>query len=364
MNNVIVTFGEIMGRIDMPGKQKVIQSLPGEVSFNFAGAEASVAVSLSYLGKKTRYVTALPEHELGTACINKLRGLGVDVSYIRQGPGRLGVYYVECGANQRPSKVIYDREYSAISMAAFESFDWDNIFAGATWLHTTGITAALSKVSAENTLKVCRLAKERGITVSCDLNYRGKLWKFDPECDSRTLAQRTMPEILEYVDVLIGNEEDAAVVLDIHAAGTDIESGVISSAGYTDVARQICKRFPRMQKVAITLRESISATHNNWGGMLYDKADDVACFAPVDSAGEYAPYSIYNIVDRVGGGDSFAAGLVYALNSTEYAETGKAIKFAAAASCLCHSISGDFNYSTLAEVERLLKGDSSGRVQR
>ena len=364
MDSVVVTFGEIMGRIDMPGKKKIIQSLPGDVSYNFAGAEASVAVSLSYLGRNTRYVTALPDHDLGAACLNKLRGLGVDVSYVRQSPGRLGVYYVECGANQRPSKVIYDREYSAISMAEFESFDWDGIFTGATWLHTTGITAALSKKSAENTLKACRLAKERGLTVSCDLNYRGKLWKFDPECDSVTLARRTMPEILEYVDVLIGNEEDAAVVLDIHAAGTDITGGVISSEGYADVARQICRRFPQMQKVAITLRESISATHNNWGGMLYDHARDSAFFGPVNREGGYAPYQIYNIVDRVGGGDSFAAGLIYALNSSEYATAEEAIKFAAAASCLCHSISGDFNYSSLADVERLLKGDSSGRVQR
>lgn len=364
MNNVIVTFGEIMGRIDMPGKKKLIQALPGEVSYNFAGAEASVAVSLSYLGKNTRYVTSLPSHELGDACINKLRGLGVDTGFIHRGPGRMGVYYVETGANQRPSKVVYDREYSAISMVDFEAFDWDTIFKDATWLHTTGITAALSRKSAENTLKVCRLAKERGLKVSCDLNFRAKLWNFDPECDAKTLAQRTMPEILEYVDVLIGNEEDAAVVLDIHAEGTDIQSGVISSEGYVSVARQIVERFPDMQKVAITLRESISATHNNWGGMLYDKAEDKACFGPVAADGSYDPYAIYNIVDRVGGGDSFAAGLVYALNSAEYAATDRAIRFAAAASCLCHSISGDFNYSSLAEVERLLKGDRSGRVQR
>ena len=364
MKDVIVTFGEIMGRIDMPEKKKLIQNLPGKVSYNFAGAEASVAVSVKYLGKNTRYVTSLPEHELGDACINKLRGLGVDVDYIHRGDGRLGVYYVETGANQRPSRVIYDREYSAISMVDFEAFDWESIFDGATWLHTTGITAALSKKSAENTLKVCKLAKEKGLNVSCDLNFRGKLWKFDSQYDSKTLAQKTMPEILNYVDVLIGNEEDAAVVLDIHAEGTDINSGVISSEGYVSVARQIVERFPQMQKVAITLRESISASHNNWGGMLYDKSLDKAFFGPVDSSGNYNPYRIYNIVDRVGGGDSFAAGLIYALNSDSYSDSESAIKFAAAASCLCHSINGDFNYSSLSEVEHLMKGDSSGRVQR
>lgn len=364
MKNIIVTFGEIMGRLDMPNNKKVVQNLPGDLSYNFAGAEASVAVSLSYFGKKTRYVTALPSHELGDACVNKIRGLGVDVEHIHRGEGRLGIYYVETGANQRPSKVIYDREYSAISMVDFEVFDWDRIFKDASWLHVTGITPALSEKSAENSLKIVQYAKKCGVTVSCDLNFRGKLWQWDPALDAKSLARKVMPEILKYVDVVIGNEEDASTVLGIHPEGTDIEKGIISSSAYTSVAKQLVGMFPNVSKVAITLRESISASHNNWGGMLYDVEQDRAFFGPTDSSEVYMPYNIYNIVDRVGGGDSFAAGLIYALNSDNYSDSMQAIKFAAAASCLCHSINGDFNYTSLDDTELLMKGDRSGRVQR
>lgn len=363
MDKVILSFGEIMGRLDMPQHLKISQSLPGSLNFTFAGAEANVAVSISQLGGKARYVTALPDNELGHACVSRLRGLGVDCEHIAFGPGRLGLYFAEAGANQRPSKVIYDREYSAISLAKFSDFNWPEIFKGTTWLHISGITPALSKQAFENSVELCKQAKQHGLSVSCDLNFRKKLWNWEAGTERKVLARRCMPQLLEYVDVVIGNEEDAADVLDIHASGTDIESGHISSAAYTEVAQKICQRLPHVQKVAITLRESISASHNNWGAMLYDAASKKSYLAPLDTKGSYRPYHIHNIVDRIGGGDSFAAGLIFALNNTDYSPED-ALRFAVAASCLCHSIQGDFNLSTRAEVELLMGGNASGRVQR
>ncbi|MEM9423352.1 MAG: sugar kinase [Spirochaetota bacterium] len=361
MSGIVVTFGEVMGRLDTLEYGKLAQDLPGNLRFTFAGAEANVAASIAILGGAARFVTALPRHDLGDACVRRLRGLGMDTDFIVRSQGRLGTYYVETGANQRPSKVIYDREFSAVSLIEYTAFDWEAVFAGASWLHISGITPALSEQSARNSLEICKLAKQYRLTVSCDLNFRKKLWRWQDGTPARDLARRTMPEILRYVDVLIANEEDAADVLDIHAEGTEVESGQIAEQAYAWVAEQIMRRFPHISQVATTLRQSVSATHNNWGAMLY--SGNRAYYAPLDGSGHYAPYEIRSIVDRVGGGDSFAAGLVYALNCGSYAPQD-ALRFAAAASCLCHSIRGDFNFSTREEVELLMNGSASGRVQR
>lgn len=364
MERTIVCFGEIMGRLDMPGHMKFIQNLPGTVRYTFAGSEANVAVSLSYFGKKARFVTALPDNEIGDACLNQLRGIGVDVSSIIRSAGRLGLYYVESGANQRPGKVIYDRDCSAISTATVDDFDFNRIFKDASWFHVSGITPAISEQAAASSRILAGEAKKRGLTVSCDLNFRKKLWKWDPSLAPRALAAKIMPEILDCVDVLVANEEDAADILDIHADDTEVHKGKIAHQGYIQVAREVVKRFPKIQLVATTLRESVSASHNNWGAMLYTAEKDEAFFAPINPQGQYSPYQIRDIVDRVGGGDSFAAGLIYALNSEEYSQPQLAVSFAAAASCLCHSLNGDYNFSSLNDIELLMKGDGSGRVQR
>jgi len=360
----IVTFGEVMGRLAPEGCLRFRQALPGPMNMTFGGAEANVAASLSQLGAPARFVTALPDNVIAEACVGQLRGLGVDTSSIlRTQDGRLGLYFFENGANQRPSNVVYDRSHSSVSLTPAESYDWGKAFDGAAWLHTTGITPALSKTAAESVAASAKAAKEAGLSVSCDLNFRKKLWKWEPGTDPKTLAGKTMRAILPYVDVVIANEEDAADVLDIHAANTDVESGHLDTSQYPDVARQIHEQFPNVRYVAITLRESISASHNNWGAMLYDTANKTSHFAPLRNGG-YQPYEIRNIVDRVGGGDSFGAGLIFALNTPELAEPGSAIAFAVAASCLCHSISGDINYTSRAEAEALMKGSGSGRVVR
>ncbi|MHB0946153.1 MAG: sugar kinase [Sedimentisphaerales bacterium] len=360
----IVTFGEIMMRIAAEDFLRFRQSFPGKAEITFAGAEANVAVSIALFGGNSRYVTALPKHSIADACIDTVRGLGVDVNYIlKTDKGRLGIYFLETGANQRPSNVIYDRENSSVSFVPFEKYDWKGIFDNAGWLHISGITPALSGIAADCSIKAVKVAKSSGLCVSCDLNFRKKLWKWDQSMSPKQLAQKTMREILPYVDVLIGNEEDASDVLGIAAGDADIEAGKLDAAKYKDVARKIVEQFPNISKVAITLRQSISATHNNWGAMLYDSQASKAYFAPV-KGGEYEPYKITDIVDRVGGGDSFAAGLIFALNSEKYCTPDKAISFAAAASCLAHSIKGDFNYIALDEVEALMAGSSSGRVKR
>lgn len=360
----IVTFGEIMGRICPENFQRFSQSMPGKLDMTFAGAEANVAASISMLGGKTRFVTALPDNEMTAACLTVLKGIDVDTRYIKKvNHGRFGLYFVERGANQRPSRVMYDREYSSVSMTKGEEYDWDNIFDGAGWLHTTGITPALSEISANAAEVAVRTAKEKGLTVSCDLNFRKKLWQWKPGTAANVLAQKTMQAIMPYVDVVIANEEDAHDVLGISAGETDVESGQLDIDKYTDVAKEIIRQFPNVKKVAITLRESLSATHNNWGAMLYDAETDFSHFAPRVN-GEYRPYEIKNIIDRVGGGDSFGAALVFALNTPELTEAENAIRFAVAASCLCHSINGDFNYVTRSEVESLMGGSASGRVVR
>jgi 2-dehydro-3-deoxygluconokinase len=363
-NKTIVTFGEIMGRLCPPNHLRFVQAMPGSLELTFAGAEANVAASLAILGAQSRFITALPKNVLGDACIKTLRGLGVDTSRIlRTGFGRLGLYFVEKGANQRPSNVVYDRAHSAVAEADPTAFDWASIFQDAGWLHVTGITPALSGKAFETCLGAVRAAKAEGLSVSCDLNFRKKLWAWEPGTKAAELARRCMSAILPHVDVCIANEEDAADVLGIHAEGTDVAGGRLAIDHYPDVAKEIRRQFPNIRQVAITLRESISASHNNWGAMLYDALSDRAYLAPLKD-GSYSPYEIRNIVDRVGGGDSFGAGLLFALNSPGLCEPQRAIEFAVAASCLAHSIEGDFNYSNRSEVEALMGGATSGRVVR
>jgi 2-dehydro-3-deoxygluconokinase len=298
------------------------------------------------------------------ACITVLRGINIDVSGIKVvNYGRFGLYFVERGANQRPSKVMYDRDYSAISMTPGSAYEWEKLFADAGWLHTTGITPSLSEISAEATLTAVKAAKNAGLTVSCDLNFRKKLWQWKPGVSATQLAQETMRKILPYVDIVIANEEDAHDDLGISAENTDVEGGKLDVLKYSEVAKEIVIQFPNVKKVAITLRESISASHNNWGAMLYDIETENSFFAPVQNS-VYTPYEIRDIVDRVGGGDSFGAGLIFALNTPELSQPEDALRFAVAASCLCHSINGDFNYSLRSEVEALMGGSVSGRVIR
>lgn len=363
MKDVVVTFGEIMGRMAAPENLRLRQTRVIDVTY--AGAEASVAASICNFGGKARYVTALPKHALADATMDSVRSVGIDTRYVlRTDKGRLGLYFLETGANQRPSNVIYDREDSAIAITPADQYDWDAIFDGACWLHLSGITPALSKNSAEATRIAAEKAKAAGAMVSIDLNFRGKLWKWDSSKSARELAQETMKGILPHVDVVIANEEDCSDVLGIKAGDTDVHSGALDTSRYPDVARQVVKRFPNVSKVAITLRESYSATHNNWGAMLFDAASDKAAFAPLDGDGNYQSYEIKNIVDRVGGGDSFAGGLIFALTTPDLSEPQTAVKYAVAASCLKHSIKGDFNYSTRGEVESLMGGAASGRVVR
>lgn len=362
---MFLAFGEVMARIAPAGRLRWRQALPGEVQVTWGGGEANVSASLAMLGLPARYVTALPATPIAESIAATLRGLGVDTQHVLwRKSGRLGLYFVEVGANQRGSTVIYDREFSAVSLAEPQEYRFAEALDGVKWLHVTGITPAISETACRTNLALVQQAKQAGVTVSCDLNFRKKLWTWRPGTAAKALARECMSQVLEHVDLVIANEEDAADVLGIHASGTDVGAGHINAAAYEQVARQIVERFPRVSRVAITLRESHSADHNDWGAMLYDAAAREACFAPLNSSGEYAPYEIKNIVDRVGAGDSFAAGLIYALNTPEFASPDKAIAFAVAASCLKHSIQGDFNYVTRDEVVALLQGNASGRVQR
>jgi len=362
---MFLAFGEIMMRIGPGGFLRFRQVLPGKVEATFGGGEANVCASLALLGRPARYLTALPKHTVAESLVASLRGLGIDTGCILwRDTGRLGIYFVETGANQRSSQVIYDRHASAVSLAGPEEYDFDAALEGVDRLHVTGITPSLSENAFQSTLGLVRLADRRGVTVSCDLNFRKKLWRWQPGTDAATLARQCMSEILPHVDLVIGNEEDAEKVLGIRAQGTSVEEGRIDAAAYEEVARQIHRRFPNVSLVAITLRESVSASHNNWGAMLFDVQADAVMLAPLDAEGNYRPYPIRNIVDRVGAGDSFAAGLVYALDSEEYSSSAEALRFATAASCLKHSIPGDFNYVTLDEIKALAAGQASGRVQR
>lgn len=337
----VVCFGEIMGRLSPQGFMEIVQA--DDYSLTFAGGEANVAVAVSNLGSKAKFVTKLPDNDLTRHALRVLRGYGIDVDDIVIGSGRFGLYFVEKGASQRPSKVLYDRAYSAVSLAEPSDFDWKAIFDGCDWFHFTGITPALSDNLAIICEQACRAAKEKGLTISCDLNYRKTLW------DSRK-AGRVMSRLMKYVDVCIANEEDAEKVFGIKAKDTDINSGKISLQGYKEVAEELQNRF-EFQKVAITLRGSLSASDNTWSGMLY--ADHRMYTAK--------SYNIH-LVDRVGGGDSFAGGLIYSLmNGYDHQ---KAIEFAVGLSCLKQTTEFDFSQATLKDVENLISGDGSGRVQR
>ncbi|MCK5803761.1 MAG: sugar kinase [Lentisphaeria bacterium] len=365
MTKRVVTFGEIMGRIAPAGFLRFTQCLPGSIELTFGGGEANVACSLAIFGLDAAFVSALPaENAVADACVHRLRGLGVDVSgIVRARDGRLGLYYLETGANQRGSNVIYDRAGSSVAIVPSAAYDWASLFADAAWFHITGITPAISANTADAALEAVKAAKQAGVTVSCDLNYRKKLWKWDAGTEPQALAERTMRGILPFVDVVIGNEEDAEKVLGIQAVDSDVESGELNVGAYEGVAREIVAQFPNVSKVAITLRESLSATHNNWGALLYDANVGESFLAPL-SSGSYQPYEIKTIVDRVGGGDSFAAGLIFALLTEGLDDSANAIRYAVAASCLKHSISGDINYATRPEVEALMGGAASGRVSR
>lgn len=337
----VVTFGELMLKLSPLGYGRFVQS--GQFNVEYSGAEANVAVSLANFSVPAKFVTVLPKHELGDAAINALRRYGVDISNIVRSDKRIGIYFAEKGASQRPSKVIYDRADTAIANAKPSDFNWDSIFEGVEWFHFTGITPALGEGLAKICLEACRAAKTKGITVSCDLNYRKKLW-------SRERAKEVMTELCQYVDVCIANEEDAADVFGIVAENSVVDNGVIDSLSYTSVARQLLQRF-EFQKVAITLRESISASDNNWSAILYDGKQ-------VYTSRKYA----IHIVDRIGGGDSFGAGLIYGL--TQLGDPQKALEFAVAASCLKQTIEGDFNLVSKSEVENLMNGNITGRIQR
>ena len=337
----VITFGEIMMRLNPEGYRRFVQADRFEASY--AGGEANVAVGLAQFGMDAAFVSKVPAHEIGQCAVNELRRFGVDTSLILRGGDRLGLYYVEKGASQRASKVIYDRAGSAIAKASVSEFDWDAIFENAAWFHWTGITPALGGELPEICLEACKAAKAHGVTISCDLNFRKKLW-------TSAQANAVMSKLMPYVDVCIANEEDAKDVFGIAASGTDIAAGKLSREGYRSVAEQLCARFG-FKAVAITLRGSISASDNDWAAMLYTGGE--AYFSPT--------YHI-RIVDRVGGGDSFGAGLIYAmLNGKAPQDT---VNFAVAASCLKHSIEHDFDLVSVSEVEALAAGNASGRVQR
>jgi 2-dehydro-3-deoxygluconokinase len=362
----VVTFGEVMIRLCPPGFLRLAQTLPGTLEATFGGAEVNVAVSVAQQGGTAAFCTFLPDNPLTTAFEHELRRLGVEAHLVRRFPeGRFGTYYVETGANQRSGTVTYDRSGSTISLVPPSAYSWEQSLVGANWFHISGITPALSEFAAESALAgVRQAARESDVTVSCDLNFRKKLWGWDPQVKGAELARRTMRKLLPFVDVVIANEEDAEQVLGIKAAHTNVEHGELSVTAYPDVAREIVKQFPKVKRVAITLRESLSASHNNWGAMLYDAASDQAFFAPLDRNGTYAPYQIRNIVDRVGAGDAFAGGLIFALLTPELSAPETALRYAVAASCLKHSIVGDFNYASREEIESLMHGSGSGRVQR
>ena len=341
MKKRIVTFGEIMMRLNPVGYLRFLHAENFEASY--AGGEANVAVSLANFGMNAAFVSKVPTHEIGQCAVNALRHYGVDTENMVRGGARLGLYFVEKGASQRASKVIYDRAGSAIACATKEDFDWDAIFEGADWFHWTGITPALGGQLPEICLEACKAAKAKGVKISCDLNFRKKLW-------TSAQANEVMSKLMPYVDVCIANEEDAKDVFGIEAENTDINSGKIDHEGYISVAKQLQQRFG-CEKVAITLRGSITASDNNWAAMLFDGQQ--AYFSPT--------YTVH-IVDRVGGGDSFGAGLIYSLLQGKSSQD--AVNFAVAASCLKHTIEHDFNLVSVAEVEALAAGNASGRVQR
>jgi len=341
----VVTFGEIMLRLSPPDHLRFSQAHNFDAIYG--GGESNVAVSLAHFGIETSFVTRLPANDIGDACQNTLRQYGVDTSHIVRGGDRLGIYFLEHGAVHRGSKVIYDRAGSALATIQAGMVDWQAAFKGATWFHWTGITPAISAGAADACLEAVQKAKKAGLTVSCDLNYRSKLWKWGKQ------PQEVMQALVGYSDVAIGNEEDAAKVFGIHAPDTDVTSGELDAEKYRAVCQALSERFPGLERIGITLRGSVSASHNTWSAVLWHAEDML--FGP--------QYNITHIVDRVGGGDSFVAGLIYGLN-TYPGDDQRALDFAVAASALKHTIFGDFNLVTVPEVEKIMSGDVSGRVSR
>ena len=338
-----LTFGEIMLRLKTPGHERFFQS-PG-FEATFGGGEANVAVALCNYGLEAGFVSALPDNDIGESAIREIRRFGVDTRNIRRSGDRVGIYFLETGANQRPSKVVYDRANSSIATCRPGDFDWSVIFDGAKWLHITGITPALSQDAADLSLECVRAAKDAGVTVSCDFNFRGKLWKYGKS------APEVMTELVKFVDVGIANEEDCQKSLGV-TVDVAVESGELDTSKYEALSAKVLDLYPDMKSIAITLRESRSADRNGWSACLRDK----------DGFRLSRRYEITDIVDRVGGGDSFASGLIYGLNA--YSDRQQSLEFAVAASCLKHSILGDFNLVSVGEVEKLMSGDGSGRVQR
>jgi 2-dehydro-3-deoxygluconokinase len=344
MPDKVVTFGEIMLRLSTPSYQRFVQSANFDI--NFGGGEANVAVSLSNFGFDSYFVTKLPKHEIGQAAVNNLRKYGVKTDYIIRDGNRIGIYFLETGASQRASKVIYDRSNSSVTALRNNEIDWDKVFDDAKWFHWTGITPALGKNLQESLLTACKTAKRKGVTVSADLNFRAKLW-------SEKEAQAVMIPLMEFVDVCISNEEDAEKSLGFKAGTTNIENAELDEEGYFSLVKELKKQFG-FKAVAITLRESFSASMNGWSAVMHDDKD---CKEPYRSK----RYEI-QIVDRVGGGDSFSAGLIYGLLKMN--DTKDALEFAVAASCLKQTIPGDFNFVSISEIEKLSKGSGSGRVER
>jgi 2-dehydro-3-deoxygluconokinase len=344
MSTLIATFGEVMLRLTPPGFERLLQT--PQLHATFGGGEANVAVSLAQFGLRSRYITVLPSNNvLADACIGELRRFGVDHQSIIRGAGRMGVYFVETGANQRPSKVLYDRENSAIALARPGSIDWNSALKDASWLHITGITPAISSSAAELALESVHAAKRMGLQVSCDLNFRKNLWNW-----GKTAAE-VMPELVKHTDVCIANEEDCQNCINVHV-DIDVESGSLEREKYQELSERVLASFPNLKMLAVTLRESRSASNNGWSACLHNGKDFLLS----------RRYDITHIVDRVGGGDGFAAGLIYGLS--ELHSHREALEFAVAASCLKHSVPGDFNRFTVDEVKALVQGDGSGRVQR
>jgi 2-dehydro-3-deoxygluconokinase len=345
MASLVATFGEVMLRLTPPSFERILQS--AQLCATFGGGEANVAVSLAQFGVPSRFITVLPPtpHPVADSFLGELRRFGVDETSIVRGPGRMGIYFVEAGANQRPSKVLYDRENSAIALARPGAIDWHAALRHATWFHITGITPAISESAANLALEAVKEAKKRGLQVSCDLNFRKNLWKWGKT------AGEVMPELVQHTDVLIANEEDCQKCINVHV-DIDVESGKLEREKYRELCERVLATYPHLKMIAVTLRESKSASSNGWSACLYDGKNFLLS----------REYDITHIVDRVGGGDSFAAGLIYGL--IELKETRPALEFAVAASCLKHSIPGDFNRFSVEEVKALMGGDGSGRVQR
>jgi 2-dehydro-3-deoxygluconokinase len=362
--NPVICFGEVMARLSPPNFFRLRQAMPGSLDVTFAGAEVNAAVAIAALGGRAEFVTALPRNEISDACLATLRGAAVGVERILlQDQGRFGLYFVEAGANQRAGNVLYDREASTFSITPAADYDWKRILQGANWFHTTGISAGVSRVAAEATVAGVQAARAAGLTVSCDLNYRRKLWRWNTALPPAELARCTLEQVLESVDVVMGNGADIAQAAGIDPQANGAHDAARIFADAEQVVHGFVRRFPNVRWVAMTLREGCSATHNRWGAMLFRSSDGARFLAPLQD-GAYAPFEITNIIDRLGAGDAFAGALIFALQTPELSEPQTALRFAVSASCLAHSIPGDFNFCTRGEVEALMLGSNGSGVSR